>query len=109
MFKVNHKPEFSHDVIIMVPTDDGHEEQKLRTRFRAITLSEAAEYDMTTWEGQQAYLERVVLSFENLVDEDGKAVECTAEQRAATLDLSYVRQALITHLNVAMFKVKVGN
>ena len=109
MFKINSAPEFSHDVTVMVPTDDGHDPQKLRTRFRAIPLNEAQTFDLNTAEGTDAYLRRVVVTFEGLVDANDSAIVCTEDIRDQQFELSYVRLALIAHLGIAMNTVNAGN
>jgi hypothetical protein len=109
MFKINNVPEFTHDVTVMVPTDDGHDPQKLRTRFRALPLNEAQAFDLNTAEGTDAYLKRIVVTCEGLVDAEDKPVVCTEVIRDQQFELSYVRLALIAHLGVAMNTVNAKN
>lgn len=109
MFKITENPEFTHDVPVQVPIDDGHREDMLKTRFRAITLSESEKYDLNTKEGTTAYLERIVVSFQNLADAEGVPIASTDELRRDLLDLSYVRMALTNAYMRAMHKARLGN
>ncbi|MFG5381047.1 hypothetical protein [Yoonia sp. R2-816] len=111
MFKVTEEPEFTHEVPIQVPEDDGHREDMLRTRFRAISLSDGEDYDLTTKEGTTAYLQRIVVTFENLVtdEETPKQIECTDAIRDQLLDMAYIRTGLTTAYMRAMHRARVGN
>lgn len=111
MFKISDEPQFTHDVPIQVPQNDGHREDMLRTRFRAITLSDGEEYDLTTKEGTTAYLQRIIVSFENLVtdEESPKPIACTDVVRDQLLDLPYIRTGLVTAYMRAMHKARAGN
>ena len=109
MFKVTQNPEFTHDVPVMVPIDDGHEEQNLRTRFRVMSLDEMEAFDLSGKEGTTEFLRRAVVRFTNLADEDGNQLECTEALRDQQIDLNYVRLALTTAYTKAMYKARVGN
>ncbi|MDX8354358.1 hypothetical protein [Cognatiyoonia sp. IB215182] len=109
MFKVVEEPEFTHDVPIQVPDDDGHSEQILRTRFRAISLSDGEAYDLSTKEGTTAYLQRIIVSFENLVDLEDRKIAYTDAVRDQLLDRPYIRMGLTTAYMRAMHKARAGN
>lgn len=111
MFKITEHPEFTHDVPVQVPCDGGHREDMLRTRFRAISLSEGEDFDLQTKEGTTAYLQNIVVSFENLVTDETepKPIECTDAIRDQLLDQAYIRMALTTAYMRAMHKARVGN
>jgi len=108
MFKIAKNPEFTHDVPIMVPVDDGFEEQKLRTRFRVLPSDELMEHDFGTLEGIKAYLGDIVVRFEDAVDDDGNAMP-EDETKSRLLGISYVRTGLMTHYGTALHKAKTGN
>ena len=72
MFKKPTDREFTHDVPVLVPADDGHEEHKLRTRFRAKSRAQQAAFDLTTEEGVDVWLREIVVAFEDVVDDAGK-------------------------------------
>lgn len=108
MFKIARNPEFTHDVPIMVPVDDGFEEQKLRTRFRVLSADETMAHDFATPEGTEAYLRAIVVRFEDVVGDDGKAMP-DEESKNRLLGIIYVRQGLMTHYREAQSKAKTGN
>ena len=47
--------------------------------------------------------------FENLVDADDKAMECTEQLRDQLLDVPYIRMALVNGYLRAMHKTRAGN
>lgn len=108
MFKIARNPQFTHDVPIMVPVDDGHEEQKLRTRFRVLSADEIMAHDHMTPEGHRAYLDDIVVRFEDVVDDDGKAMP-EEESKNRLLGITYVRHGLLTWYREAQSKAKTGN
>ena len=108
MFKIARNPEFTHDIIVMVPVDNGHDEQKLRTRFRVLSADEITAHDFASPQGIEAYLRDIVVRFEDVVDEDGKAMN-EDETKTRLLGIGFVRQALLTHYGEALRKAKTGN
>ncbi|WP_322895176.1 MULTISPECIES: hypothetical protein [unclassified Yoonia] len=109
MFKVTHNPEFTHDVPVQVPVDGGHLEQKLRTRFRMMDLDQIDAFDLSTKEGNTTFLQRVVIGFEDLVDEDNNRLECTDALRDRMLMQPHIRMGLTQAYNRAVYKARVGN
>ena len=109
MFKIVEKPEFTHDVAISVPVDDGHAEEKLRTRFRVLPDVEADAFDMRAPEGQRQFLEAAVVGFSDLVDDKDKHLDCTPALRERLLDTPYIRQALVLAYVRAVAGARRGN
>lgn len=109
MFVVTENPEFTHDVTVFQPVDDGHKELKLRTRFRVIPLDEVEEFDLSNSQGMLDYLDRVVVRFENLADEEGNAIECDDAKRKQLFMVPYIRVPLVNAYTAAMSKARKGN
>ncbi|WP_339636165.1 hypothetical protein [uncultured Sulfitobacter sp.] len=109
MFKVNQTPEFTRDVPVQTPDEEGYREDILKTRFRAIPVSEADAFDLSTGEGTIAFLKRVILRFENLVDDDEKPMTCTEALIDQLLDQAFVRVALVGTYFKGLHKSASGN
>ncbi|MFN4091016.1 MAG: hypothetical protein ACK4QW_18495 [Alphaproteobacteria bacterium] len=109
MFTIAESPEFTHDVPVLVPVDDGQEERKLRTRFRAIPAAEADSFDLGSEEGRDAFLDRVVVGFHDLVDDAGRPVACTDEIRGRLMGYPFVRTALTVGYLRAVSGARLGN
>ncbi|SPH20985.1 hypothetical protein ASD8599_01726 [Ascidiaceihabitans donghaensis] len=108
-FTVTKNPEFTTDVEVMQPTGNGHDKKILRTRFRVVPNSEANEFDLSTFEGTQAYLDHIVITFENLVDENKDPMICDANLRSDLMDLPYIQNALVSAYTSALVGAKRGN
>lgn len=107
MFKVIEDPQFVEDVAVEVPDGSGWRKEVLRTRFRALKVS-----DMETLEedgGARALLDRAVVGFEDLADEAGKPVDGDGEWRARLLEYAFIRTALIKAYYVAQAGLRLGN
>ena len=75
MFKMVENPEFTHDVPVMVPIDNGHREEKFRARFRAIP--EALANELIEGEDAKPFLRRIVVEIMDVVDEADQKVPYT--------------------------------
>ena len=104
MFKLIKKPEFTHDVPIMVPIDGGHRAESIKVRFRALPADELAEFDMNTPEGNLGYLRAITVSFEDVVGEDDLPLPPSDELRDTLLGMTFVRLGLIRAYSAAMTK-----
>lgn len=109
MFKIVENPEFTHDVAVSVPVDDGHAEETLRTRFRVLPDVEADAFDLRQPEGQRSFLEAAVVGFSDLVDAEGKHLDCTPALRGRLLDTPYIRTALVLAYVRAVAGARRGN
>ncbi|MET4206850.1 hypothetical protein [Bradyrhizobium sp. LA2.1] len=105
MFNVTAKRTFTHDVKVSMPVDGGFSDEVLKTTFNYIPSDEMQQVAQT----DDAFLQAVVNTFHDLVDDGKNPVACTAELRAAILRNSNVQQALITHYTSAIRKVPQGN
>lgn len=106
MFKVVDRPEFTHDVPIMVPVDGGHDEQILKTRFRLISNERWEELGVVS---ATDILDEIVVSFEDLVDASKAPLPCDPVVRTTLLGMPHVRIGLITYYRVATQKARLGN
>lgn len=107
MFKVIEDPQFVEDVAVDVPDGSGWRREVLRTRFRALPVS-----DMEMLEeegGAVALLDRAVVAFEDLAGPDGQPVPGDGEWRKRLLDYAFIRTALIKTYYVAQAGVRLGN
>lgn len=110
MFRIAASPTFKHDVPVMVPVDEGHEERALVTRFRVLALDEMMKFEpLSAMKNQTDFLNAVVVTFEDIEDDGGKPVACTAEVKARLLSLPYVRLALMVAYERAVAKAKEKN
>lgn len=107
MFKVIEDPQFVEDVRVEVPDGAAWRQAVLRTRFRALKVSdmEALEEDG----GARALLDRAVVGFENLADEAGNPVAGDGPWRAELLEYAFVRTALVRTYYVAQAGLRSGN
>lgn len=107
MFEVIQDPQFVEDVRVDVPDGKGWRQHVLRTRFRALKVSDVD--TITEDGGAVALLDRAVVEFEDLCDQDGKPVPGDGEWRALLLDYAFVRIALIQAYYSAVGRVRPGN
>lgn len=108
MFKIIEDLQFVEDVPLQVPDGAaGWRQEVLRTRFRVLPVSDldAAEADG----GAMAVLDRVVVGFEDVVDEGGKPLDGMGQWRARLLDFAFIRIALIRAYYAAQSGVRLGN
>lgn len=94
MLKIIPNPEFKAPVKVVLPVDGGQREAGFTAKFRALTRSEQAAYDIGTPEGTDDFLASVVTGWEGLADEDGEPFEFSALNLRQLLDLGYVRVGL---------------
>lgn len=107
MFKVVDDPQFVEDVKVNTPDGSGWQQQILRTRFRAVPVSDLEALNEAG--GAVAVLDRIVVGFEDLADAQDKPLDGEGEWRAKLLDLAYVRLPLIKHFYDAHAGVRLGN
>ncbi|MFN3971244.1 MAG: hypothetical protein ACK4L4_07720 [Gemmobacter sp.] len=109
MFKVIEDPQFVADVDVPVPDGTGWTREVLRTRFRALPLSELAALDDDGGANIADVLERVVVEFLDVVAADGTPLDGAGEWRARLLDFAFVRMALLRGYSAAMVEARLGN
>lgn len=109
MFKIVEDPQFTEDVQVDVPDGDGWQRQVLRTRFRALPLTELRAIDEAEGESLTILLDRVVVRFENLVDAEGNPLPGDGEWRQKMLDYQFVRAGLLRGFYAAQAGARSGN
>jgi hypothetical protein len=94
-------------VRVDVPDGAGWRQDILKTRFRALRVSDL---DMLEKDGgAAAVLDRAVVSFDDLADQDGKPVDGDGPWRARLLEYAFVRTALLRAYYVAQAGLRSGN
>ena len=106
MFKINTHPQFTSHVEVPLGDD---EPQVLTTRFQALPIEEAKVFDTRTPEGTTGLLKRVVIRFDDLVDDDGEPIAYTEALRDELLDLGWVRNALVRKYFLDLAGARLGN
>ncbi|WPY94675.1 hypothetical protein T8T21_00690 [Limimaricola variabilis] len=109
MFKIVDRPEFTHDVPVMVPVDGGYREEKLRTRYRVVPDSEAESLVMSRTEDVKAFLRLAVVGFEDVVDDADQPIPYSDELRERLIGAPHVRLALVRGYTAAVSKARLGN
>lgn len=107
MFKMIENPEFTHDVPVMVPIDNGHREERFRCRFRAIPESLANE--LIEMEDAKPFLRRIVVEIMDVVDAADKPVGHSEAMLEQMIAIPYVRIGLSKAYFTAISKVRAGN
>lgn len=109
MFKLIKNPTFTHDVPIMVPIDGGYDERPLKVRYRALHADDLAQHDLTSIEGQEAYLRAIVAGFPAVIDDDGTALPDDPALFDQLVGMTFIRTALIRGYGEAMTKARIKN
>ena len=109
MFRVIEDPQFTVDVPVDLPDGDGWNSQMLRTRFRALPISELNAIDEAGGDTVMAFLDRAVVAFEGLVGVDGEQLDGRGEWRARLLEFAYVRSALVRGYYAGQSGARAGN
>jgi len=109
MFKIDHTPSFTRRVEIKVPADGGHERQDFNVTFRVLPDAEIEAFDMRTAAGEREFLAAAVTDFEDVEDEQGKALPYSDALRDRLIGLAYVRVALINAYYAALMGNRVKN
>ncbi|MBR0962254.1 hypothetical protein [Bradyrhizobium japonicum] len=99
MFKIVETRTFTHDVKIMLPVDGGFVEETLNTTFNYLPADELG----------PGFLEKAVVRFNNLVDDNEQPVTCTDELRAKILASPNVVHGLTDYYSRVIQKVAPGN
>lgn len=107
MFILSANPKFTHDVKVMTPVDGGHKQEEFKATFAVIDVDDMG--DVASLEGQKAFLRRVVVGLEGIVDEAKKEVPYSDEFRDRLIGIAYIRAALIQTYMAAVTKSAVGN
>lgn len=110
MFAIIKDPEFTHEVKVYVPVDDGHQEHTFRARFRVMPPTSAGDvFELGSTREIRSFLQTAVVAIEDVTDEVGKPLKSTPKLIDQLLDMVFVRNALMrTYIN-AIVGARVGN
>jgi len=107
MFNITKKPEFTHTVTVLEPTDGGHTETDFKARFRVISDEEKNEFLKDG--GTPAFLKAIIVSFEDIVGDDDKPMPYNDALRDQMIAIPYVNLALVNTYIRAVLKARVKN
>lgn len=106
MLKITDTPEFTHIVRVQTPVDGGHREDTFKCRFRVVEDDESAGF---TVDAVKTHLRRLIVSMEDLADENGKPIPYSDEVRDRVLNLPHARIALLRAYRDAFARERAGN
>lgn len=109
MFSITDTLEFTHTVPVMVPVDGGHTEQSLKVRFRIHPDADASTLDVGSDDGLKDFLLKVVVSFDDVVDQNKKPLPYNDALRDRLLAMPFVKIPVWKAYIAAVTKAKVGN
>lgn len=104
--RIVNDPKFTHEVVVLMPVDDGHTEETFRATFRVIGFEEANELAATD---PMSFFDRVLVSCDDITDEKDKPLAWTNELRTQVLAMRNVQLGLISTYFAAVNKVRAGN
>lgn len=93
MFKLVSSPTFTATVTVSMP--GGKPPETFTASFRLPGAETLAGFDLSTMDGQRAFLEEVMIGANDLVDEDGEPLSWSADLRSRLIDTVPVRRGLI--------------
>lgn len=105
MFTIDDDPQFTCDAAVVLGPA---EPRPLRTVFRALPDSEMQSLRDGS-ETDREFLARVVVRFEDLVDDDGAPLTCDDALRERLLDRAWVRSAVMRAYFEQMVPRRSGN
>lgn len=109
MFVVKSQPTFKHTVKVSVPVDGGFKDETCEATFRVIADDEINQLNLAQAADSSAFLDRAIISLDDLVDDNKQAIAWNDEVRAELLKLPYLRRALARTYFEAIQGVRVKN
>lgn len=109
MFKIEREPQFTHDVTVMMPVDGGFAEQTFKCRYRLLPAEEVDGFNLNDPEDIVGFLEKVIVSFADIVDDDDKYLSYNDGLRDQVIGIYNARMALRDTYVRAVTKAKQGN
>lgn len=106
--KLDPHPKFWATVKVRHPGEDGLTEE-FRARYRALTVDEFTNHDLTTGAGTEAFLRDVLIDFDDLQDVDGRALAFGDSTLLALMAPPHVRLALVRTYETAIREAARGN
>lgn len=108
MLKLIREPRFAHVVTVKAASGD-EPAQTIRAVYRGLHDDEARTFDLTSAEGEKAFLRAVVAEVHDIQDEDGEELRSSPELIEALLGWGYIRYALVNGYFEAQLKARLGN
>lgn len=109
MFKIVQNRTFTHAVKVAMPIDGGYAEETLKVTYNYLDSDEARTFDLKTAEGSAKFLDRAVVRFDDLTDENGQPLAYSAEVRKAVLGMPNAWNAVVNGYFIAVGKSAEGN
>jgi hypothetical protein len=109
MFNVEANPTFIRPVEVLVPNGLGTKSEVFQATFRPIDDEEAEGVSFLKVSEIKDFLRKVIVSFDELCDEQGKPVVYSAAVLEGMLGLAYVRQPLLMAYTKAVVGERLGN
>lgn len=108
-FKLVSEPTFTREVKIKRPVDGGYEIETCKATFLALTTDEAESYDMADPKQVREYLCRIVRHVDEIVDDNGSALEFNDAVRDKLLSYAHVQIAFLDTYTKALRGAREGN
>ncbi len=108
MLKIVKNPEFTSTVKVSMPASGGFADASFTARFRALTISEAEQFNLMSTEGTTDYLRAILIGWDGVSNDDGE-MSFNDAARDDLIDIAPVRIALLNSYNAAMMGAKRGN
>jgi hypothetical protein len=106
-FKLTQSPTYKTPIIVELPNDKGtFDKSDFIAIFKRTGVKEIEEMQKMS---QREVLERVLLGWEKLIDEDGNDVSFNEATRAALFDIAQAQIALVAGFWGSIYKVKEKN
>lgn len=109
MFKIETRPEFTHEVKVTMPVDGGFDDTTFRCRFRLLPTSEVDGMKTDTVDGIKAFLRKVIAELFDIVDDNDKPLPHNTKLLDQVLDMQPSRMALFNTYFAAVSKGRAGN
>ena len=109
MFKIATDPQFTHEVTVQTPVDGGHRADMFKCRFRLVTDDHAEAFTTRGSDKMVGFLRKVIVRFEDIVDEDDKPLEYNDGLRDQVLTQPHARIALYSAYVRAVSRASAGN
>lgn len=109
MFKLKKNATFLHDVPVQWPVDEGFEEVTLKTRFRVLDATTIGLHNLSSDEGQIAFLRAAIAGFPAVIDDQGQPLPDDDALFDQVVGLTFTRTALIGSYQTAMIGARAKN
>jgi len=100
---------FTRTVNVNVPSDGGFKKQSFHVTFAVLPTDRFSQLDMTTEEGVREFLREVIVHFNDVFDEEKKAIPYDEDIRDALIGVPYIRTALAAEYLNAVGGAAEGN